>query len=1741
MTFETARIKRGIVLGKLTRIETFFNNFDEHENTVDDVSMRLEKLAILEQDFMELHNLVLEYGVAEELDVADQEIKLTEFEEKLYAVNKKARELRRLFTPDTVTAPSVVHDRPKPEMRFPPITVRPFSGDAEDWLRFKEMFEAVFGAHRNMDDLERFHRLREYLHGSALGLINTLSYRAESYELAWKMLDKKYTNKNLLINLQLQKLMNLSQLRENNYSDLEKMLDSINAVLGTLLSLEQSIESWDMMIIFIAASKLDASTRAFWESSLPNTGLPTWELMNDCLQKRAKIMEASAHQRGASTKKMNWEKLERIKFPNSSRKVLYANSSKTCVKCKKEHHLTQCKDFLNLSGSSKYELLKKHRICFKCLDGSHYNTYCPSKVNCQDCNGLHHTILHYNNPDFTSKRQALPTTVAHATQQILPQQVMLATAVVFIKDFDGKHHECRALLDCGSTENFMCESLVQRLKLKRQQVYIPIGGINDTSSCIKSSVNSGLSSLDKKFETLLNFLVIPKITGHLPYTNINIANWNMPQGIQLADPAFNKAQKVDLLLGAGIFLELLKNGKMIFGDGLPMLQNTKLGWIVAGTLTIDQAEQSIKRGDKYCGFVNTQTLSQQVEQFWQLEGCDPAEESSEKEQCERLFLETHHREPTGQYMVRLPIHEAAAEIGDTKRIALKRLEQQLQRLERNSQLKELYNDFMTEYEVLGHMEPVEKHEKEPPSVYYFPHHGVLKMSSSTTKLRVVFNGSQSSTSGVSLNDILLNGGMVQDDLFEIMLRFRSFRYVFTADVEKMYRQILVDPSQRDLQRILWKRPNDTDITCFRLNTVTYGTACAPFLATRVLKQLALDEAERFPAASTAILRNTYVDDVLSGSDNLEVALDTQAQLKAMLASAGMHLHKWCANDPALLENIDIVDQEKSSIDQADRGRATVKALGISWCPINEELSFKWKSDSQRKVCKREILSTIASTFDPLGLISPVIVQLKIFMQQLWKLQIGWDDELSPEISHEWESLNKNMNLLAQIKVPRCFKSSSYINLQLHGFADASQQAFGACIYVRSEDGNGNFITKLVCSKTRVAPLKDSTIPRLELCGAVMLAALITRVNAALGIPFEDIILWSDSMIVLAWLKKNQSKQFKVFVQNRVNKIQQLTAGMQWRHVRTKENPADLASRGISPSELMNSELWWNGPSFLNNEEAEWPVPLLNFECSDDLNKDEWLKEVKPIMFLYKNHDEDFIINCSSFRRLQRVTAYVLRFIDRSRKKKLMPKSFVVQLPELRAATICLVKLIQTKEFAEDIGFLIKNKNVSGNSSLKSLNPFLDKDGVVRVGGRLEHSSQHFDMKHQILLPAKHHLTELILRCLHVEHLHIGQSGLLAIVRQQFWPVSARNIIRRITTSCVRCFKVAPVSIEQLMGQLPSQRLTEAFPFQRSGVDYGGPFFIKQGGPRSIKMVKVWLALFVCEATKAIHLELVSELSSQCFIAALQRFISRRGICSDLYSDNGTCFVGANRELKELYQLFNSEEHNEKITSVCAEKGILWHFNPAGSPHFGGLFEAGIKQAKVHLKRIVGLANLTYEELNTVFVQIEAILNSRPLTAMSQDPNDLSVLTPGHFLVGREITGISEPNLTHLKLSHLSRWQMLQQLKQHFWKRWYMEYISQLQQRKKWQKGATAVSIGQLALIKDENQPPLKWRLGRITAVHPGAEGIVRAVTLRTNSGIFHRAVTRICILPICTLEPSGDSSIKSDLVEPIDSTPGENV
>ncbi|GBL67723.1 hypothetical protein AVEN_12094-1 [Araneus ventricosus] len=475
---------------------------------------------------------------------------------------------------------------------------------------------------------------------------------------------------------------------------------------------------------------------------------------------------------------------------------------------------------------------------------------------------------------------------------------------------------------------------------------------------------------------------------------------------------------------------------------------------------------------------------------------------------------------------------------------------------------------------------------------------------------------------------------------------------------------------------------------------------------------------------------------------------------------------------------------------------------------------------------------------------------------------------------------------------------------------------------------------------------------------------------------KEVILFSDSTIALAWINSPLHQ-----LKNRVSKIQSLTEHYQWRHISSTENPTDIISRGADPTDLKNLNLWWTGPTkFIeetNNDFSSSEIKMDSFE------KELYSAEHKQLQTnnLVLSSDSDFI-----------------------------------------------TQILSVNVFSAEINTLKQNETIK-RTNVSNLNVFLDDDDLIRVGGRLTKSELSFDQKHPILLPRDHNLTNIIMEHFHIKNLHVGTQTLLHLVRQEYWPLNGRNNARRIVQECLKCYKAKPKLEEQIMALLPREKVAVNSPFTNTGIDLCGPFCIKYKNQRKGIFNKVYVAIFVCFSTRAVHLEILTDLTSDALIATLKRFFARffarRGICTTIFSDNATNFVGANSELRKFYQLFRNLPDN--LALYLVSQSISWKFLPPRSPNFGGLWEVGAKSFKHHLKRTVGNLKLTTEEFLTVLNQIEVVLNSRPLIPLSSDPNEFSNLTPGHFLIGRPSSSILEPQLVNVSNNRLSSWQKVQKL------------------------------------------------------------------------------------------------------------------
>ncbi|XP_034945919.1 uncharacterized protein [Chelonus insularis] len=1390
--------------------------------------------------------------------------------------------------------------------RLPRLELPKFDGTLSKWLSFKGIFSSVVINDSSIPPEVKLQYLKSCLTGSAGQILENTELVADNFQPSWDAVVLRHENPRLLIHSSLASLFATKRITKECGIELEKLYNSITQEIRTLKMLKQPIDHWDSLLVFLTVQRLDPESVKAWEQKLGSSkNPPMWLQLQIFLETRIQTLKAYEHSQSGKSMPNSRQPSARVHFSGRNNESS-PNEKDKCVLCGEEHYLARCPRYQQMTTPQRRDAINKHRLCYNCLK-SHVVSKCRSSQRCLKCAKAHHTSLHIYG---SAKAKEPATTAAAATEDpsklvnhaqfssTVRQAVLLPTAIVNIKNRFGNYLQARVLLDQGSEISLVTENLVQQLQIPRQSGSLSLNMINN-----KTSKSRGLAVLhlnpyfSSSFELTVHALILPKLTGILPSEPSNPKQWPHLQELTLADPFFYKPGSIDIIIGSDLYGELLR-GPIIKGPiKAPVAQLTSLGWVISGPSSSDNCSHHPKTYD----YAIDEDLHSALERFWRQEEISPTGSkslSTADQECEEHFKATHQRDPSGRYIVKLPFKNNKSQLGDSTSSAFRMLQSLHRKFESNPDFHQSYKSFLQEYKQLGHMVEVVDTEKTSHPVFYLPHHGVIRETSSTTKLRVVFNGSCRTSNGIPLNQTLHTGSKLQIDLNDVLINFRKFKYVFSADIEKMYRQIQVHPEDWDYQRILWKE--DNQLIKYQLTTVTYGLACAPFLALRAITQLIEDEGPRFPRAINALTEGRYVDDIFGGSDTIEEAQQTADQVKNMCMTGGFPLRKWVSNEESVLDRIP--PEHKLSTSTLKLADNTIHALGLLWNSQSDCFRFEAPSQLQTstKTTKRSILSKIAQFFDPLGFLSPVFIQFKVFMQELWAIKLSWDDQLGESQIKTWQSLLQSLEGIPHLTIPRWIGTTQDSSVEIHGFCDASQSAMAAAVYIRVSSLSHEVTTSLLCSKTKVAPLKRMTIPRLELSSAVILTRLVSHCLKTLKIYQIPCYLWTDSLIVQTWLNEHPSK-WKDFVHNRVCFIQDTLPTAQWRHVPGKVNPADCATRGLSAKELCEHEIWWTGPTWLIEDSSNWPSTRpARVDNPDEL-------ECRPIRIqtsqVIRN---DLLARYSSLTRLIRVTAVCHRALLRFRHHGESLLNEPLSPEELDNATRYWIKHEQTAYFGGEIDKLSSHKELSKSSPLLKLTPFFDKTGLLRVGGRLKNSLLPTNTKHPFILPRSSHLTTLLIHDAHMKTLHGSTQETLVYLRSKYWIIGGRSPVRSFILKCVKCTRFRRSQAQQLMGQLPASRVTPSRAFLHTGIDYAGPLVLKAWKGRTNKHHKSWIAVFVCLATSAIHLEVVSDYTTDAFLAAYRRFVSRRGICATLNSDCGTTFKGAEKALKQLFTVASTE-------------------------------------------------------------------------------------------------------------------------------------------------------------------------------------------------------------------------------------------
>ena len=1660
-------------------------------------------------------------------------------------------------------------------LKRPTFEIPKFSGDPIQFRRFMRQFHTKVTTVCD-DDYEKMTYLEQLTSGEAHRVVCGYSHLSPSigYNAAVKELTERYGDEQDIANAYIQKALNWQSIKIDDVKSLDEYAMFLKECLHAIGDVNALgvLEYHENMKAIV--KKIPYQLHDKWRSVVQHKRelgfMVRFQDLVEFVAGEARKARDSVFGRDAlkaqfaDTAKGKTKQVKKASFAvnasNQGDKVSKAEQSTgiKCNFCKENYHpLATCKKFGQLRYDDKVKHIKENALCFGCLKRNHVKKDCRRKLQCAKCGEVHPTCLHVEkllNKSNNGQSEVSNTNVSVSqsvslmgagsnkmcTMAIVPVNVSLSGKAKVVQTY--------AFLDPGSSVCFCTESLYNQLGGSGKDLKLKIRTMGNT--CVfktKEIKGLQLSSIDGNDEITLPEVYtkknMPVQREHIP-TNSDIQQWPHLEDVRL--PCIEG--EIGLLIGNNA-VDVYSPLEVRTGPrGSPHATKSPIGWIPwnvvreSGTCTdvptVNRVEvlaieemQELKQLDRL--------VRNSIDAEFPERCIDEKKEQSVEDKLFLTKVSNTIQHKDGHFYINLPFRKDNVVMPNNIEQAQSRLDSLKKKMSRDPDYKSEYTTFMNTLFNKGYAEnvPVEDLQKADGKVWYLPHHGVLHPTKK--KLRVVFDCS-ATYNGVSLNQQLLPSPNLTNSLLGVLLRFREDPIAIMGDIEAMYYQVRVPSSDRDFLRFLWFPNGDVSRKpqVYRMCVHIFGATSSPACATAALQETAKLGSEEFkPEVIDTVFNHFYVDDYLRSLPSDEQAINMIANLKELCQKGGFNVAKWISNSRRVNESIPEDSKAKTiqKLDMKTDGLPVERALGVVWDTNSDTFCFKVITKIKPPT-RRNVLSITSSVYDPLGFAAPCTLYPKTILREL--CGHDWDEPLSEELAKKWNKWQDELPTLEEMKIPRCVKSSdshTIIERQVHHFSDASNNGYGTVSYLRTVDNNGKIHCSLVMSKSRVAPLKRVTIPRLELTAAKLAVQMNRIILNEMQCPVTKVYFWVDSTSVLKYIH-NSKARYHTFVANRVSYIREATATNQWNFVPGNCNPADLASRGTTPTELMNSR-WFAGPEFLWLPEDQWSFPHGDLQLLVDdpevkvnaaavpvsssfvdqlLNKYSNYSKLKAVVgriLMYQRNLKRWVARRDVLMqtlasKFQDKIALKLEVDRRIKREKLAHKIDIVpnlSVDDLEEAEEVLIMLEQRQVLHEEIQQLSEDKSVKRSSPLRRLDPIL-VDDVVRVGGRISRAKLPAATKHPAIIPKNSRLAWLIVMDTHRKLGHSGRNAILAEINQRVWIIGANPLIKRLVSKCAICRKYSAAQMKQKMANLPASRLQfDQPPFTNTGCDFFGPFEIKRG--RSI--VKRYGVIFTCLTTRAVHIEMADSLDTDSCINSIRRFLARRGHVRVIVSDQGSNFVSANRELETELQRLN----NAKIQHLCAQKGIEWTFNPPAASHFGGVWERLIRS----IRRILfGLLKeqtirLNDDGLCTLFCEVEYILNSRPITKVPNSPNDIEALTPNDLLLFRNVS-TGPPGLFSRTDSYVKRrWRQIQYLADVFWHRWIKEYVPLLQERQKWFKPERNVKVGDIVLVVD-NTPRNTWVLGKVLNVLADKNNLVRVVTVKTKSAVLDRPVSKLCLV-----------------------------
>lgn len=1498
----------------------------------------------------------------------------------------------------TLTVPQSF--RPTPEQisarHVMPRDLPEFCGDPEDWPLFFSSFNNSTAA-CGYSHAENLARLQRCLKGDALKAVRYFLLSPELVPDVLRTLQTLFGRPEIIINKLIRNVRDCPMPRAERLETLIDFGMTVRNLTQHLISAGQQAHLSNPVLLQELIEKLPANIKLQWAQHLINSPVPSLQTFSDFMSSVVDSVTKVVPYGGGQSKADRLRAKEKG-FVHAHAEKVYTNieksisSEKSCLVCSKPGHgVRKCEKFRENSVDNRWRIVRSAKLCRCCLN-PHGRRACKSSNICgiNGCQYRHHPLLHSDPSTIDQSTNLLID--EHNNYHHCDQSVLFRIVQVTLYGVSG-NLDVFALLDEGSSTTLIERSLTEQLNVKGPTVPLCLTWTGDMSrsECDSQTVELEVSEIgQQKRYTMKNARTVSSLD--LPAQTLRLKELQKRfvhlKGLPIR--SYENAKPRMLIGLRDVSLAVPRTIK--FGKSGPIAAKTLLGWTLYGCLSGTSQPEYLNFHACDCEHLNKIVQTYVNAENYDLQPVRQMESVSEKRA--RHLLELTTVRVGNRFKTGLLWKHDNVKMPESYPMALRRLECLERRMNRDSVLKEAVHHQVSEYERKGYAHRATAEElslADQRRIWYLPLGAVIN-SKKPGKVRLVWDAA-AKVNGISLNSVLLPGPDLLTSLPAVLFRFRQFPVAVSSDIKEMFHRILITESDRHSQRFLWRHSPDRKPNIFLMDVLTFGATSSPVSAQFIKNKNAMEFVDRCPRAVEAILKSHYVDDFLDSFETVGEAKIVSSEVKTIHSKGGFELHNWLSNRHEVLEHLGVAasnstKQLTSMKDDAER------VLGMLWSPEEDKLGFctifrdeiETIIENGGRPTKRQVLKCVMSLFDPLGLLACLLVHGKVLMQDVWRTGIKWDEPVNDKIFKHWRRWIKLISKVKDLRLPRCYfnnvSSSVYKSLQVHVFVDASEVAYSAAVYFRVIGADGSIQCSLVAAKTKVAPLKYVTIPRLELMAAALGTTLLSFVIDGHTTAVQKRFLWSDSKTVLSWIHSDHRK-YRPFVAARIGQILTTTNESEWRWVPSKSNVADEATKWGKGPYFDADCRWFIGPSFLYAPETEWPShnPLVN-STTEELR----------LCFLHRESLPKPLIEFKRFSkwsRLLRAVAYLLRAVSiwkKSIEKNKNNSGFLsestvpLSQTNLQEAEVLIWKQVQMEAYPDEEALLSndctvskdKRANMLKTSSLYTLSPIMDEDGVIRVDGRIGKAEKiPMNVKYPIILPRRHYVTFLLVDHYHRQFLHGNHETVCNEMRQQFYVPQLRVLIRKVSNLCCWCKKAKANPETPKMGLLPTARLSPFVrPFSFVGLDYFGPLFVKIGRSN----VKRWVALFTCLTIRAVHVEVAHDMSTASCISCITRFVSRRGAPLEIHSDNGRNFVGASNVLREQIKRIETE-----VAATFTTTNTKWVFIPPLTPHMGGSWERMVRAIKTALFSLPQERKMDDEALQTMLVRAEAIVNSRPLT------------------------------------------------------------------------------------------------------------------------------------------------------------------